>query len=131
MAVKQPAWMLVYLVDPRRLPTAAWYPLFLAAMVASGALGAYLAHGFIAGGHRKKALWLAVAMLALWLILFAVTFKRYVLIGTYDEFWAGRARPLDQQPAVVQDFNLVTLMTALPLLALLGAIAWRNRAAAL
>ncbi|MCA1825719.1 MAG: hypothetical protein ABR567_05035 [Myxococcales bacterium] len=124
---KQPAWMLVYLVDPRTLPAAVWYPFFLAAMVASGAIGAFFAHRFIAAGRRNRALWLAVAMLAVWLLLFALTFRRYLAVGTYDEFRSGRARPLSQQPAVVQDFNLVTLMTAVPLLALLGAITWRNR----
>src|SRR5881394_1231982 len=48
MAVLQPAWMLVYLVDPRNLPAAVWYPFFLAAMIASGSIGAFFAHRFIA-----------------------------------------------------------------------------------
>ncbi len=127
MAVKQPAWMLCYLADPRRLPTAVWYPIFLAVMIGSGALGAFFAHRFIAAGRKRAALGLAAGMLVVWLALFAVTLKRYVPIGTYDEFWSGRARPLAQQPAVVHDFNLVTLLTAIPLLVLLGAIVWRNR----
>src|SRR5262249_50668570 len=119
MALTQPAWMLVYLVDPRKLPTAVWYPFFLAAMIASGSIGAWLAHRLIAGGRRNKALGLAISMIGLWLVLFALTFRRYVAVGTYDEFWSGRARPLNQQPAVVQAFNLITLVTAVPLLALL------------
>ena len=130
MAVKQPAWMLCYLADPRRLPTGVWYPIFVAVMIASGAIGAFAAHRFIAAGKRRGAVLLAAGMLALWLVLFAVTFKRYVPIGTFDEFWAGKARPLAEQPAVVHDFNLVTLVTAIPLLALLGAIIWRNRRSA-
>src|SRR5262249_20163038 len=77
--------------------------------------------------RRNKALGLAISMIGLWLVLFALTFRRYVAVGTYDEFWSGRARPLNQQPAVVQAFNLITLVTAVPLLALLGAIVWRNR----
>ena len=127
MAVKQPAWMLCYLADPRKLPTAVWYPLFLAIMIGSGAIGAWGAHKFIAAGKRRNALLLAAGMLVLWLVLFAITFSRYVPIGTYDEFRAGRARPLADQPAVVHDFNLVTLVTAVPLLLLLGSIVWRNR----
>src|SRR5437763_512387 len=90
---KQPAWMLVYLVDPRSLPTAVWYPFFLAAMIGSGAIGARFAHRFIAAGRRSKALRLVVAMLAVWLVLFALTFRRYLAVGTYDEFWSGHARP--------------------------------------
>ena len=127
MALKQPAWMLVYLVDPRSLPAGVWYPLFLLVMIGSGAIGAYGAHRFIAQGRRTRAIWLAAGMLALWLVLFALTLKRYVAVGTYDEFWSGRARPLNQQPEVMQDFNLVTLVTAAPLLTLLGTIIWRNR----
>ena len=124
---KYPAWMLCYIIDPRSLPTAVWYPFFLAIMTGCGALGAYLAHRFIAAGRRGAALWLAAGMLALWLVLFALTLKRYLAVGTYDEFWSGRARPLPEQAAVVHDFNLVTIATAVPLLALLGAIIWRNR----
>jgi hypothetical protein len=127
MALTQPAWMLVYLVDPRQLPTAVWYPLFLVSMIASGAAGASFAHRSIAAGRRWRAVWLAATMLALWLMLFAITFRRYMAIGTYDQFWSGQARPLNEQPAVVQAFNLVTLITAVPLLALLGAIIWCNR----
>jgi hypothetical protein len=66
-------------------------------------------------------------MLLLWLALFALTFQRYLHIGTYEEFFAGRARTLSEQPAVMRDFNLVTLITALPLLALLALILWRER----
>ena len=127
MAVKQPAWMLCYMADPRSLPAAVWYPIFLAVMIASGALGAYFAHRFIARRRRGAALGLAAGMLVLWLALFAITLKRYIPIGTYEEFWSGRARPLSEQPAVVHDFNLVTALTAVPLLLLLGTIIWRNR----
>lgn len=127
MAFKQPAWMLVYLVDPRTLPALAWYPAFLAVMIACGALGGWLAHERIAAGHKRAAIGLAVGMLALWLLLFAVTFQRYLHIGTYDEYFSGRARVLSEQPAVMHDFNLITLLTAVPLLLLLGAIICRER----
>src|SRR5437867_13391726 len=49
-ALKYPAWMLCYLVDPRVLPAAVWYPVFLALLVGCGAAGAYFAHRFIAAG---------------------------------------------------------------------------------
>jgi hypothetical protein len=126
-AFKYPAWMLVYLADPRTLPTAAWYPVFLAVMIGSGALGAWFAHKRIAAGRKRAAVGLAAGMLLLWLALFALTFQRYLHIGTYEEFFAGRARVLSEQPAVMRDFNLVTLITALPLLALLALILWRER----
>ncbi len=127
-AFKYPAWMLCYLVDPKQLPTVVWYPSFLAAMVGSGAIGAFVAHRFIAHGRRRSALLFVAAMLVVWLALFALTLKRYLVIGTFDEFWSGRARPLAQQPAVVRDFNLVTVATAVPLLVLLAVVIRRNRA---
>ncbi len=126
-AFKYPAWMLVYLADPRTLPTAAWYPAFLVVMIASGALGGWFAHKRIAAGRKSAAVRLAAAMIALWLLLFALTFQRYLHIGTYDEFFSGRARVLSEQPAVMRDFNLVTLITAVPLVALLVFILWRER----
>ena len=127
MAVKQPAWMLVYLVDPRALPVLAWYPVFLAVMIGSGALGGFFAHRFIAEGRRRAAMLFAGGMLLLWLALVALTLQRYLHIGTYDDYFAGRARVLAEQPAVVRDFNLVTLITAVPLVALLAAIVIRER----
>jgi len=128
MAVKQPAWMLVYLADPRSLPVVVWYPIFLAVMIGSGALGGWFAHQRIAKGRKRAAVALAAAMLGLWLLLFAVTLQRYLHIGTYDEYFAGRARVLAEQPAVMHDFNIVSLITAVPLLVLLGAIIWFDRA---
>jgi hypothetical protein len=127
MAVKQPAWMLVYLVDPRALPVTAWYPVFLAVMIGSGALGGFWAHRYIAAGRKRAAVMLAGGMLLLWLVLFAVTLQRYLHIGTYDDYFAGRARVLAEQPAVMQDFNLITLVTAVPLVSLLAFIIWRER----
>ncbi len=126
-AFKYPAWMLCYLIDPRSLPTAAWYPVFLAAMTGCGALGAYFAHRLIAQGRKRAALLFAAGMLVLWLALFGLTLKRYLVIGSFEEYAAGRARPLAVQPAVIREFNIVSVLTAVPLLALLGAIIWRNR----
>ena len=130
MAVKQPAWMLVYLADPRALPVLAWYPVFLAVMIGSGALGGLWAHRFIAAGRRRAAVALAAGMLLLWLALFGLTLHRYLHIGTYDDYFAGRAQVLGDQPAVVRDFNLITLSTAIPLVALLAFLIWRERTAA-
>ena len=126
-AFKYPAWMLCYLADPKDLPTTVWYPIFLVVMTASGAIGAYFAHKFIAAGKRARAVWLAAGMLVLWLALFGVTLKRYLVIGTFEEYWAGKALPLAAQPNVVKDFNLISILTAVPLLALLGLVIWRNR----
>ena len=127
MALQQPAWMLSYLADPRALPTAAWYPVYLAAMFGSGALGGWFAHKRIAAGRKRDAVLFAAGMLLLWLALFAATLQRYLHIGSYDDYFAGRARLLSEQPALVQSFNLVTLVTAVPLVALLAALIWRER----
>lgn len=129
MAFRYPAWMLCYLVDPRALPAALWYPAFLALMIGSGALGAALTHRFLRTGRRRAAVLLPALMLGLWLALFALTFPRYLLVGTFDEFWSGRALPLSAQPAVLRDFNRVTLLTAVPLLALLLSLLARSRRA--
>ncbi|SRR5260221_14731422 len=127
---KYPAWMLCYLVNPKDLPTAVWYPVFLAMMIGSGALGAYLAHGFIVQGKKRNAIALAAGMLLLWAALFLILLQRYLVIGSFEDWTAGRALPLAAQPAVIHDFNLITALTAIPLVSLLGAILWRNRRSA-
>jgi len=126
-AFKYPAWMLCYLVNPKDLPTAVWYPIFLALMIGCGALGAYLAHRFIARGEKRKAILLAAGMLVLWLALFGLTLQRYLVIGTYAEFIAGRARPLAAQPEVIKDFNLISVITAIGPVAALVLILRRER----
>jgi hypothetical protein len=128
-AFKYPAWMLCYAVDPRALPTAVWYPVFVALLVGCGALGALYAHRFIAAGRKRAAVLLVLALAAIWAALFALTLRRYLLIGTYEDFWAGLALPLSAQPDVVQDFNVASIVTPIgPLLLLVFALL-RQRAA--
>ena len=129
-AFKYPAWMLCYAIDPSRLPTALWYPLFLLLLIGCGAMGGFLAHRLIAQGRKKAALTLTLGLVAVWLALFGVTLHRYLLIGSFAEFWSGTARPLSQQPAVMRDFNLISLLTAAGPLALLALILKRERAVA-
>jgi hypothetical protein len=100
---------------------------FLAVMIGSGALGGFWSHKYIAAGRRRAAVLLAAGMLLLWLLLFGITLQRYLHIGTYDDFLAGRARVLADQPEVMRDFNLITLLTAVPLVSLLVWIIRRER----
>jgi hypothetical protein len=130
-AFKYPAWMLCYLVDPRALPAAVWYPVFVAVLVGCGALGAYYAHRFIAAGRKRAAVGLVVALIAVWIVLFAITLQRYLHIGSYDDYQAGRALTLNQQPDVVHDFNVASIVTPIGPLLLLAAGLFRQRRAAL
>ena len=70
-----------------------------------------------------------LGLAAVWLALFGVTLHRYLLIGSFAEFWSGTARPLSQQPAVMRDFNLISLLTAAGPLALLALILKREKGA--
>jgi hypothetical protein len=126
-AFKYPAWMLCYAIDPRSLPTAVWYPVFVALLVSCGALGAFSAHRFIAQGRKKAAVVLIAALAAVWVLLFALTLRRYLVIGSYDDYLAGRALPLNAQPEVVHDFNVATLITPIGPLALLAVGLLRQR----
>jgi hypothetical protein len=126
-AFKYPAWMLCYAIDPRLLPAAVWYPVFLALLIGCGAAGAYYAHRFIAAGRKKSAIWLVAALVGVWLVLFALTLQRYLHIGSYHDFRDGRALTLDAQPEVVRDFNLAGIVTPIGPLALLAAGLLRQR----
>ena len=130
MGFKYPGWMLVYLIDPKSLPAALWVPLFVLVMTGCGALGGFLAHRFLAAGRRAAAFAVVGISGAIWIALFAVTMQRYVRFGSYEEWNAGTARLLSEQPAVMHDMNLVTIATAVPLVSLLALIVWRNRRAA-
>src|SRR3954468_19149710 len=126
-AFKYPAWMLCYLIDPRALPTAVWYPPFVGTLVICGAFGAYYGHVLIASGRRRAAIQLCLGLVGLWIALFALTLQRYLKIGTFDEWRAGKALALDAQPAVIHDFNLATAVTAVGPLALIALAVLRNR----
>jgi hypothetical protein len=71
-----------------------------------------------------------VALVGVWVVLFALTLQRYLHIGSYDDFWAGRALTLNQQPDVVRDFNLATIVTPIGPLVLLAAGLLRQRQSA-
>jgi len=67
------------------------------------------------------------ALVVVWLVLFALTLQRYLHIGSYDDWQAGRALTLSAQPDVVHDFNVATLITPIGPLALLVAGLLRQR----
>jgi len=106
-AFHYPAWMLCYLVDPARLPIGLWYPLFVLALIACGAGTALWTARLVAAGERRRAWTVALGSIALWLVLFGVTLHRYTHVGTYQDWLAGRAPPLREQPAVMAQFNAV------------------------
>lgn len=108
-----PAWMMSYAIDPRSLPTALWYPLFLALVVLAGALSARFAASLIAAGRKSAALLLTIGLFVLYAGLFLLGLQRYLLLGTYEEYWAGHALPLAQQPAVMPAFNLAAIAAAI------------------
>lgn len=115
-----PAWMMSYAADPRSLPTAVWYPLFLAFLIACGALSGFVSARLIATGRKSTARALTAGLFILYAGLFLLGLERYLVLGTYDDFWAGRALPLQQQAQVLKSFNVAAAVAALFPVALLS-----------
>ena len=92
-------------------------------VIALGAIFTLFAARSIAAGAPLK----RSVLVGVWVVLFALTLHRYLHIGSYDDYQAGRALTLNAQPAVVHDFNLATIVTPIGPLALLVAGLWRQR----
>jgi len=130
-AFHYPAWMLCYLVDPARLPLAVWYPIFILVLMACGAGAALWTARLVAAGNRRGAWTVALGSFAVWLLLFGVTLHRYVHVGTYAEWLAGRAPALRDQPAVMAQFNTVGAITGAGVVAAVIYRIWVERRRAL
>lgn len=126
-AIEYPAWMLCYLASPAALPVSSWYPVFFVVLAACGAGGALGAHRLIAEGRTRRAWLLAAALLVAWGALFALTFDRYVHVGSFEQYWQGTAPLLREQPAVLRAFNLVGALTAAGIVLALAVRLWRGR----
>jgi hypothetical protein len=90
-----PAWSWMYLIDPARLP---WgiSVLVLLGYVAT-LLGGYLAGWALVRVHKERALFAALAVLGVGLIVFLIVARgRISHAGTYAEFHAGRALALGE-----------------------------------
>lgn len=91
---RYPDWMFAYLRDARDVPLLPAYVVFVLICAAFGAAGALGTAALIRRGMRGAA-W-AVTFGALLTIgaTFYLQLAQYLVVGTFADFWAGRAAPI-------------------------------------
>ncbi|MBI4574676.1 MAG: hypothetical protein HY722_00250 [Planctomycetes bacterium] len=106
-------WSLAYLMDSARVPGYVG-PAALFSYVA-GIYGGYLgAQCLIQHGHKVAAAVMTVGALGLTLAIYGATADQYAHVGTFAQYHAGLAPPLDQVEGFPMALNLAGALLALP-----------------
>jgi hypothetical protein len=102
-------WMYVYLIDASQLPLVPTYLAFLVVMLTFGFAGALSVGHLIQNGRFWLAVGLTVLALFSLLMVFLVTGKQYMAIGSTAEFWSGASRKLTDDAEAMRAVNGITL----------------------
>ncbi len=133
MFFRYPDWMFCYLIEARKAPLGWLFPIFVLAMVGSGAAGALLAARAVLDRKNGRAVALVLLGLATWGVLFALTSDQYLHLGSTLEYRQGIARPITADASFQTAASLAGILAVVPGLGL-GLIlifeAWRTRRAA-
>lgn len=117
-----PDWVLAYLQDGGQLYKPVAYLFLLLVLTSACASGALATGWLLRRGHRTLGLLLASTGFVGMIGVLAATWKQYGLVGTFDEFYLGKARPVGE----VGPFQTVTttsgFLVGIPFVAL---VAWR------
>jgi hypothetical protein len=109
---RQPDWMLVYLRDAREVPLLPAYLVFLLILAAFGAFGALANSALLLRGHRGPAWGLTIAAMLTLASTFYLQWPQYLVVGTYEQYLAGQAPPLDVAPGMQRAMNVSGALSA-------------------
>ena len=115
-----PDWMLSYFIPAAQLPMGLINAVFGLTVVGAGILGHTLTAAALQRGKRSIAVAIWIMGALTWGGLWVWSLDRYMVVGTYLEFIAGQAVPL-QTSSIIGAMNLVG---ALQGLVGVGALAW-------
>lgn len=124
--IKAPDWMLCYFVPATQLPMMTVHLLFLLCLVLAVLSGHTMTATFIQRGRRPLAIATLLGGAVVWAGLWALTLDRYMLVGTFDEFMAGRAVPLTES-GIVGAMNLVGIAQGIVGVGLLALLYTQGR----
>ena len=126
-AVRWPDCMLCYTVASSQFVSPlVWFPVFVLALAACGALGAALADDLLAKEKPLAAAGVVALFGAAYLGCALLTFHSLSHLGTYEEFWSENALPLlEQHAAVVATLAAIGLTGAV--LAAGAFLRWRKQ----
>jgi hypothetical protein len=125
----EPDWMLVYLKDAREVALVPAFIVFAGLCAAHGALGA-LACGALLGRGKKGLAWAVTAAAAATLVsVFWLQWHQYFLVGTWEQYAAGRATRLQDDASTQMAMNVASAIAGVGSIALLVARVRQSRRA--
>ena len=128
-AVRWPDWMLCYTVPASQFVSpVVWFPVFVLALAACGALGAALADDLLAKGKPRGAAGVVALLVAAYLACAGLTAHSLWHLGTYEEFWGETAQTISEQPQAVVATGAALGLTGAAL-ALAALLRWRKQRA--
>jgi hypothetical protein len=91
---QRPDWMLAYLKDAREVSLVPAYVVFVVVLAAHGGAGALANSALLRRGLRGAAWALTAGALVTLGATYWLQWKQYLAVGTFEEFWSGRAAPI-------------------------------------
>lgn len=115
---QNPDWMLVYLKDAAEVSLPFAYLVFLAVCGVFGAVGALANATLLLRGQRGMA-WLVTAAAILTLAAtFWLQWRQYFLVGTYAEYYAAKAIPLQEAKGLQLAMNVAGAISTVSAIAI-------------
>ena len=108
----RPDWMLAYLKDAREVSLLPAYAVFLAVLAAFGAAGALANAALLRRGLRGAAWGLTAGVLLTLAATFWLQWRQYLAVGTFVDFWSGRAAPIQSDAAMQRAMNVSGAISA-------------------
>lgn len=119
-------WMWSYWVDPATLPLVPSFLLFWAWLALAGFCGAVVGQELLKAHQGWLAVGLGLFALGTWAALFQFTYDAYMHVGTYGDYLAGQAQPL-QGHSMQGPMGLAAAAEVLPALLIAGRFLWQGR----
>ncbi|HYX91739.1 MAG TPA: hypothetical protein VE782_09260 [Myxococcaceae bacterium] len=118
---RRPDWMFAYLKDAREVWLIPAYAAFLAVLAVHGGAGGLASAALLRRGRRGAAWALATGALVTLAATFWLQWKQYVSLGSFDEYWSGRAGRLDADPSMQLAMNVSGALSAVSALSVFVA----------
>jgi hypothetical protein len=109
---QRPDWMFAYLKDARDVSLLPTYLVFLVVLAAHGAAGGVATAALLRNGRRGAAWALTVAALITLGATFWLQWKQYTLLGSFEEYWSGRARTIHADASMRLAMNVSGALSA-------------------
>ncbi|HZA13997.1 MAG TPA: hypothetical protein VE618_05860 [Myxococcaceae bacterium] len=114
----RPDWMLAYLKDAREVSLIPAYAVFLGVLAAHGAAGALANAALLRRGLRAAAWALTAGVLLTLAATFWLQWRQYLAVGTFEEFWSGRAAPIQSDAVMQRAMNVSGAISAVSAVAI-------------